>query len=144
MKKNNCWLYNGKCLESPPEGYYGFIYSIVDDKGRVYFGKKAFTHRKKTKLSKKARIGTRKRVKTEQVDSGWLNYWGSSIPLLEYIKTCKNTDKFKRQIIYLCPDKQSLTYYEVKILIDNEVLFRDDCWNGNILGRMYKNKITKL
>lgn len=143
-KLENCWIYKKKCLEVPPDNYYGFIYCITDDQGRFYWGKKAFTHRKKSALSKKARAGTRKRTQVKQVDSGWLSYWGSCKPLLEYIKTCKDTSKFKREIIYLCPDKATLTYYETKVLIDNEVLFRDDCWNGNILGRMFKNKITKL
>lgn len=137
---NNCWHYKGKCLEEPPSGFYGFIYCITDDKGKKYWGKKAFSHRKKTRLSKKARKITRKRVKITSVDSKWLSYWGSSKPLLEYIS--KNGSKgFKREIIKLCKDRQSLAYWELAILIEQKVLFRDDCWNGNIAGRYFKNKI---
>lgn len=138
MKK--CWIYKGKCLYDPPEGFYGYIYVITDNTGKKYYGKKAFTHRKKTKLSKKARVGTRKRIKISSVDSGWLDYWGSSKPLLEYIE--KNTTKgFKREILKLCKDKQSWSYWELAILIEQKVLFREDCWNGNIAGKYYKNKI---
>lgn len=140
----NCWVYKKKCLETPPENCYGFIYKITDDIGKVYWGKKAFTHKKKTRLSKKARVGTRKRINVTQVDSGWMNYWGSCKPLLDYIKTCRNLNKFKREILFLCPDKQTLAYYETKVLIDNEVLFRDDCWNGNVIGKFYKGRICKI
>lgn len=138
----SCWYYKGKCLKEMPEGYQGYVYKITDDKGKVYYGKKAFTHRRKTKLSKKAREGTRKRVKVEQVDSKWLNYWGSCKPLLEYIKV-NGTQGFKREILILCKTKQDLTYRELEILIKENVLFRDDCWNGNILSRFFKGKITK-
>lgn len=135
-----CWKYKGKCLETPPEGFYGYIYVITDDKGKKYFGKKAFSHRKKTKLSKKARKVTRKRIKISSVDSGWLDYWGSCKPLLEYISE-NGTKGFKREIIKLCKDRQSLAYWEISTLITEKVLFRDDTWNGNISGRYFKNKI---
>jgi hypothetical protein len=139
----SCWIYQGKCLETPPDGYYGFIYMIEDDQNREYYGKKAFIHKKKTKLSKKARAGTRKRIKVETVDSKWLQYWGSSKPLLEYIKVRGGTEGFKRYILKLCENKQSLTYWETHILFENAVLFKEDCWNGHILSRFYKGKIHK-
>jgi hypothetical protein len=137
----NCWKFKGDCLNVPPSGFYGFIYCITDDQGREYFGKKAFAHRRKTKLSKKARQGTRKRIKIEEVDSKWLNYWGSCKPLLEYIETRGGTKGFTRTILKLCKDKQSLTYWEVHYLTQNNVLFRTDTWNSNILSRFFKGKI---
>lgn len=137
----NCWIHEGNCLENPPDGYYGFIYMIIDDTGKRYWGKKAFAHKRKTKLSKKARVGTRKRVQIKEVDSKWLSYWGSSKPLLEYIKERGSTDGFQRFIVKLCKDRQSLTYWELATLVENKVLFRDDCWNGNILSKFFKNKI---
>lgn len=137
----NCWQFKGECLEVPPTGFYGFIYRIVDDQGREYFGKKAFAHTKKTKLSKKARKGTRKRVKITSIDSKWLSYWGSCKPLLEYIETRGGTHGFSRTIIKLCENRQSLTYWEMAILVENKVLFREDTWNGNIMSRFFKGKI---
>ena len=141
----NCWTYQGECLEVPPSGYYGFIYRIVDDKGRVYFGKKAFTHKKKSKISKRTikATKTRKRISITQVDSKWLSYWGSSKQLLEYIETRGGTQGFKREIVKLCENKQSLTYWEMAIMVEQNVLFRDDCWNGCVLSRFYKGKIHK-
>jgi hypothetical protein len=61
---------------------------------------------------------------------------------LEYIKV-NGTQGFKREILILCKTKQDLTYRELEILIKENVLFRDDCWNGNILSRFFKGKITK-
>jgi len=137
----SCWLYKGKCLEVPPRGYYGFTYVITDDTGKKYYGKKAFSHRRKTKLSRKAQKIYGKRIKIEQVDSKWLNYWGSSKPLLEYIKS-KGTKDFKREVIKLCKDKSSLTYWETSLLFEKKVMF-EDSWNGHILSRFFKGRVKK-
>ncbi len=136
------WYYKGKPITSVPEGYIGFVYCITDDTGKKYWGKKAFTHKSKTKLSKKARVGTRKRYNIGTKDSQWLKYWGSSKPLLEYIKT-SGTSKFKREILMLCRDRQSLAYWEMVTLVENKVLFRDDCWNGNVCAKYFRGKIHK-
>lgn len=139
----SCWMYKKKCLERSPEGYYGFIYCITDDAGKKYWGKKAFSHKRKRRLSKKARQGRLTRIEVSQVDSKWLNYWGSSKPFLDYIKSRGSTEGFAREIVKLCKDKQSLSYWEMATLVDNEVLFRDDTWNGCIGGKYYKTKIHK-
>lgn len=139
---NQGWLYKGKILEEPPKGSYGYIYCIRDDKGKIYIGKKAFTHKKKKKLSKKARAGTRKRVEIVQVDSKWKEYWGSCKPLLQYISK-NGTEGFVREIIKFCKNKQDLTYWETAFLFANEVLFRQDCWNSHILSRFWKGKVNK-
>lgn len=137
-----CWQWQGECLDTPPEGAYGFIYLIVDDTGKKYWGKKAFVHATKKKISKKVQkeSGTRKRIERGTKDSKWADYWGSSLPLLEYIKE-RGTEGFQRHVLKICFDKQSLAYWEMVYLVQNEVLFRDDCWNGNVLAKFFKNKI---
>lgn len=134
-------MYNGKCMEAPPEGFYGFIYLITDDVGKKYWGKKAFEHKTKKTLSKKARVasGTKKRIERGTKDSGWQEYWGSCKPLLAYIEE-KGPENFTREIIKLCKDKQSLAYWEQVIHINNNVLFTD-CWNSNVGGKFFKGKI---
>lgn len=139
-----CWIYQGECLETPPEGFYGFIYKITDNLGKVYFGKKAFEHNQKKVISKKARkeSGTRKRIEKVKKDSGWLTYYGSSKPFLEYLDEFPNRrDMCKREIVKFCKDKASLSYWEMVIMVRENVLFRDDCWNGNISGKYFKGKI---
>lgn len=136
----NCWLHEGECLEQPPEGYYGFIYMITNLlDSRIYVGKKQFTHKKKTKLSKKARVGTRKRIKVEQVDSQWLNYWSSSKELQEDVKNL-GEDKFKREILHLCKNKAELSYYEGYCQYHLEVLIKPS-YNKWIMVRVYKNNL---
>lgn len=85
-----CWKYKSKCLKVPPEGYYGFVYLITNlVSGRIYVGKKAFSYKKKTRLSKRAKksTGSTKRIKIESIDSQWLNYFGSSEELKLDVKT---------------------------------------------------------
>lgn len=132
------WTHNGKIIKQTPATWYGFVYVITDNRGTKYWGKKAFTHRKKKRLSKKARKETGKRVEISRIDSGWQNYWGSSKPLLEYIKT-NGTKGFRREILKLCKDKSSLSYWETHYLFQESVLFKDT-WNGHIL-RFFKGKI---
>lgn len=142
---NNCWIMNDKCFTSPSKDWYGFIYKITDPYGKVYFGKKAFEHKQKKVLSKKARklSGTRKRIERTTKDSGWLNYWGSSRPFLEFLESSKCHNFCTREIIKLCKDKSSLAYWEMAIMVQENVLFREDCWNANISGRYFKGKIKE-
>lgn len=133
------WKFNKKIFV-PPEDCYGFVYCIIDDKGKEYWGKKALTHRKKTRLGKRTVKKTGKRVKITQIDSGWKDYWGSSKPLQEYIAKKGNTNGFSRTIIKLCKNKASLSYWETYYLFEKQVLFRDT-WNGHILSRFFRGKI---
>lgn len=141
------WLYKGKELKEPPENKYGFLYTIqaVDldtDKITYYYGKKALTHRKKTYLSKKARKGTRKRVSITQKDSGWMEYNGSSKPFLAYLQERGNRVHTTRIINMFCDNRQTLAYRELELLIRENVLFREDCWNANVAGKYFKGKIS--
>lgn len=140
------WTYNEKkfgekeAQKALEQGVMGFIYRITDDTGKWYIGKKAFTHRKKTKLSKKARIGTRKRIDISYKDSGWADYWGSCRPLLEYIQDNGNQG-FTRVILKLCNDRASLGYWEIDYLCTTKALFNGNSWNSNIAGKYFRGKI---
>ena len=138
--EENCWVYQGKCLTEPPEGEFGFVYKITNKTdGRIYVGKKQFTFRKKTKLSKKARVGTRKRIEVTRTDSGWLKYWGSSRTLLEDIKSL-GEENFEREVLCFAKNKTQLSYYEVLQQVLHAVLTVPS-YNGWISCRIYKNKL---
>lgn len=149
QEKMSCWVdIKGECLESPPLGAYGFTYLIKaknhpglpdDVRGKIYVGKKAFTHRKKKRLSKTARKGTRKKVSINQVDSGWLKYWGSSKPLLEDIKKY-GVSMFERRVLSFCANKASLSYDEVYWQIQQSVMLVPS-YNGWISCRIYKKNL---
>lgn len=141
----NCWKYSEKCLEEVPEGYFGFLYSITAD-NKIYYGKKQFNFSKKTKLSKKVRLASdnkRKRIAHKITESDWKEYYGSCKPLLEWIKE-NGTDSVQREVIMFCKTKIDLTYYEALLLMSENVLFRDDCWNTCILNKFWKGRVSKL
>lgn len=143
--KESCWkLANGDCLKKIPIGSVGFLYRILANE-KWYYGKKQFFFSKKVKLSKKARkeSGTKKRIEKKVSISDWETYTGSSLELNNWIKN--NPDKpIHKEILMFCPTKVDLTYREIELLIKENVLFRDDCWNLCIGNKFWKNKITKI
>jgi len=138
------WIYNGIELSEPPKGVYGFLYAIYAG-GKIYFGKKTFTYSRTKRLSERARkeANTRKRKVKTVTDSQWRDYYGSCKPLLEWIEQNGKED-VNRIILGFAKTKQDLTYWEMVLLVREEVLFRDDVWNGNVLAKFYKGKINQL
>jgi hypothetical protein len=148
----NNWLYNldgiNICVD---ENYtttsYGFIYKITNlETGKFYIGKKSYIHNKKKKLGKKELLalptsrGRKPTTKTEQVDSGWKTYWGSSKDLLADIKLL-GEDKFERVIIREAKNKKQLTFLELQEQILHNVLLNDNSYNDNILGKFYRKDL---
>lgn len=124
--------------------YFGFIYKITNlETGKFYIGKKSFIHNKKKKLGKKELLsipvtrGRRPTTKREQVDSGWKTYWGSSKELLSDVKEL-GEDKFERVILSFHSSSKQLTYFEMMHHVKENVLFRTDSYNDNILAKFYR------
>lgn len=151
MQSQNCWLHNKICLEVPPEGHYGFVYQITVQKdksipkelwGKVYIGKKAFTFSTKKKITKKVikETGTRKRIERGTKDSGWQNYFGSSVKLKADLEKY-GKENFKREILCFCKSKNELAYNEVKYQIQYDVLHQNS-YNGWISCKIYRDKIN--
>lgn len=151
------WTYKDKEVKEIPEGYIGFIYLISEKpeiiKGehiveylkrddKIYVGKKVFEHKRKTRISKReiAATKTRKRVKIVKKDSGWQAYQSSCLPLQQAIKQ-KGVKAFTFEILEFCKDKRELSYKEVWWMFKLNVL-EVDSYNGNILGRFFKQKET--
>ena len=136
----NCWIYKNECLESEPEGYFGFTYLITDKKNnKIYVGKKQFTHKTKKKLSKKAKQlpeNKGKRILKGTKNSGWLNYYGSSKELNEQVKLL-GEDNFKREILEFAISKSDLTLKEIESQVKYNVL-RVNSYNLWIGGRVYR------
>lgn len=138
--QENCWIWQEECFQENKEDAFGFIYCIKNKiDGKIYVGKKQLSFRKKTTLSKKARVGTRKRVNISRVDSNWINYWGSSRSLLEDIAKL-GKQNFERVILKFCENKSQLSYWELYYQIKYEVLFKPS-YNGWIKATIYKNKL---
>lgn len=142
------WLLQGKevaDVQQFGQGAVGFVYKITNTQtGKFYIGKKILESRTKKPLTKKeqsewnkpGRIPKKKLVVKE---SDWQNYWGSSKPLLEELKSGK--DKFTREIIRVCYSKKELSYYETFFQFEYRVLHVDS-YCENILGKFFRKDAT--
>lgn len=114
---------------------YGFIYKITClQTGKKYIGKKQC----KTVLKRRPLKG-KKNKRHEVIETDWKTYTSSSRELNEDIAKY-GKDKFKFEIIEFCDSKFALAYREAKIQFDEEVLLRDDFYNGIINLRVSKPK----
>lgn len=145
MTNNTNWINSDK-LDF--DKHIGFVYRITNlQSGRIYIGKKLLNHTIKKKLTKKeltlleGKRGKKPVSKKVTKSSNWENYWGSCQPLLEDIKLI-GVENFKREILYGCCDKQTLSYLELRCQMEEHVIEHfDRYYNSNILGKYYPNKI---
>ena len=112
------------------EGDYGFVYIIWNVKtGHYYVGKKCL---------KSYKTINKKKVWRE---SNWKTYMGSNKDFLDHIKLY-GKENFKREIIMSCRTSIDLTYHEIEQMIINK--WRNElCYNQNILGKIFKQRLTK-
>ena len=121
------WKYNDKDFTEAPKEMEGFVYLITNlTNDRKYIGKKSFWTRRKDK-----KTGRRKTK-----ESDWKTYFGSCEELNEDVKVI-GEDNFLREILYLCPHKKSMSYYETMEQFKRDVLMTDEYYNTNIEGRFF-------
>ena len=118
-----------------PENIFGFIYLITNkiDK-KHYIGCKMV---EKTIKRKPLKGKTKRRI--EKVESNWKDYTGSSTELNKDIERL-GKENFKFQIIDFAFSKSHLKLLELIYQLANNVLFRDDFYNGIINVRLGKIK----
>lgn len=131
------WFYNGSVFESSDIGdYVGFVYIITDlTNDMKYLGQKQF-YSTKTLPPLKGKVKKRRK----KVESDWQNYFGSSETIKALVKEY-GPSRFERTILRLCKSKSECNYYETKLQFENDVLFRDDFYNGIINCRISKNQV---
>jgi hypothetical protein len=121
-----------------PERIYGFVYIIENStNSRKYIGKKQCLATVKLRPLK----GKRNKRHVEK-ETDWKTYCGSSEQLLKDIENL-GKDKFTFNIIKFCDSKSELAYCEAKLQFDNDVLLREDYYNGIInvrIGKIAKKK----
>ena len=128
------------------ETTFGFLYEITNNiNNKKYIGKKQCISRIKRKPLKGK---TRNRIDFKESD--WKTYTSSSNDLNEDIKNL-GKENFTFKILRTCNSKWSLAYFEIKEQIANDVLLRNDYYNGIINVRIgkapkieldiYKNKV---
>ena len=114
---------------------YGFIYLITNTiTGKKYIGKKQIkTVRKRPPLKGK------KNKRCEIVETDWKNYTSSSNEVNEDINKY-GKDKFTFEVILTCGSKWELAYHEARLQFENQVLLKEDYYNGIINLRIPKLK----
>ena len=140
MAYDNPWTYLGKPFESEDiNNYYGFIYRITNTvNGHDYVGRKYF----KT-IKKRPPLKGKKNKRRETVETDWKEYWGSS-PRLQADIDKLGKDKFTREIIHLCTSRGETNYLEAYYQFKEDVLLRENNYNGIIQIRLGKNSVKDL
>ena len=125
------WTYEGKTIDIIPDEYEGFVYLITNTTtGQKYIGKKLAKF-KTTKPPLKGKKNKRRGYK----ESDWRDYYGSSDRLNADVAAL-GSDKFTREILYLCKGRGEMSYIEAREQFDRRVLETDDYYNGIINVRV--------
>jgi hypothetical protein len=134
------WLYKGEQFTSEMiEDWVGFIYLITDQSNDMkYVGKKLLTSKRKLPPLK-----GKKRRRTVVKETDWQKYYGSSEEVKLMVEE-KGADNFHREILTLCKSKGELGYLEAKYQFENDVLLRDDFYNGIIQCKIHRNHVRSL
>ena len=134
------WIYNGVEFESEDIGsYYGFIYRITNKiNGHDYIGRKYFTT-----IKKRPPLKGKKNKRREVVETDWKTYWGSSPRLQQDVETL-GKENFSREIIHLCSSRGETNYLEAYYQFKEDVLLRENNYNGRIQIKLGKNSVKDL
>ena len=134
-----------------PDKTFGFVYITTHKPtGKSYIGKKVLFHNQKKKLGKKELaaltgvVGRRPSYKLIVKESDWLKYYGSQTDIKQLLLEGKK-DEFDRVILKMCPDKKSMTYFEIKYQMIYQVLEKpDEFFNDNILGKFFTKDLANI
>ena len=128
------WKYNNIDFIEVPKGMEGFVYLITNlVNNKKYIGKKHFWTRQKD----------RKTGRRKTKESDWTKYFGSCDELIEDVKLF-GKDKFSREILYLCPHKKSMSFYETMEQFKRDVIFKEDYYNTNVEGKFFTSEVERI
>lgn len=128
------WKYNNQDFEEIPKNMEGFVYLITNRfNEKKYIGKKHFWTRRKNK----------KTGRREKKESDWRNYFGSCDELKADVKVL-GKENFIREILYLCPHKKSMSYYESYEQFHRNVLMDKTYYNTNIEGKFFDSEVENI
>ena len=136
------WYYQDSIIESLPEDCVGFVYLITNKaNSRMYVGKKLSKFSRTSYKTVVLKNGTKKKKKIKkQIDSDWLEYYGSSDILNKDVESL-GRESFCREILYYCKSKAECSYIEAREQFSRRVLESDDYYNGQISVRVHGSHI---
>tara|TARA_R100001460_G_scaffold24771_1_gene49683 strand:+ start:1174 stop:1572 length:399 start_codon:yes stop_codon:yes gene_type:complete len=118
-------------LEESADLPYGFIYKITNlTNDKKYIGKKQCQS-----IRKRPPLKGKKNKRHEKIETDWKTYTSSSNELNKDLEAL-GMDSFKFEILRWCDSKWELSYYEARLQFKEEVLLRDDYYNGIINVRI--------
>ena len=130
------WVYEDNVLDEIPEGYYGFVYRIINkETNKQYIGKKFFYSQKQRQVK-----GKKKKYKAE---SDWKEYYGSNEILAGEVAEF-GRDKFERYILKLCKTKGDCSYFESKYQFQEDVLLNPDKYYNSWIQCKIHRKDLKI
>mgnify|MGYP003635949355 FL=1 len=122
-------------LEEGTDLPYGFIYKITNlTNDKKYIGKKQCQS-----IRKRPPLKGKKNKRREVIETDWKSYTSSSNQLNKDLEVL-GKDSFKFKILRWCDSKWELSYYEARLQFKEEVLLRDDYYNGIINLRIGKRR----
>lgn len=128
------WKYNEIDFTEAPNDMEGFVYIITNlVNKKKYIGKKHFWTRQKDR-----KTGRRKKK-----ESNWQKYYGSCDELIQDIKVL-GEERFHREILYLCPHKKSMSFYETMEQFKRDVILREDYYNTNVEGKFFSSEVDSI
>ena len=136
------WYYQGTIINELPEDCIGFVYLITNTvTGKKYIGKKLSKFSKTKYKVVKLKNGNKKRKRIKsKIESDWQTYYGSN-DQLNLDVTALGTDKFLREILFLCRSKAECSYVEAREQFTRRVLESDEYYNGQISVRVHGSHI---
>jgi len=118
-------------LEENVDLPYGFIYKITNlTNDKKYIGKKQCQS-----IKKRPPLKGKKNKRHEKIETDWKTYTSSSNELNKDLEQL-GKDNFKFEILRWCDSKWELSYYEARLQFKEEVLLRNDYYNGIINVRI--------
>ena len=131
------WYYNQKPFTTAPEDCQGFVYLITNNtNGRKYIGKKNLWG-----ILKRKPLKGKSNRRHSRVETDWQGYYGSNKQLQHDVETL-GPHTMTREILVLCANKNQMSYFEMKLQFEHNVLFDPAYYNGYIGGRVTARGLT--
>ena len=133
------WLYRNKILTKIPDEAHSFVYKITNkENGKIYIGKKHFYSMRTKRVIINGKVKKKKVVK----ESDWKKYFGSCEALKQDVKEL-GPENFHREILHLCTNRGSASYYELVEQVKHKVLEKENCYNGHINIHIHRKHIQR-